>query len=366
MNAPSNPRGPRNRYQAALSTGEFVPDAAQSSAVDTLERVYQELIAYPPKSGLALRWLPGRMTRWPPVRGAYLWGGVGRGKTWLMDAFFGDLPFSRKRRTHFHRFMRDVHQRRRQYADRSDPLDPIAEDLAREARVLCFDEFYVSDIADAMILGRLTEALFERGVTLVATSNCAPDQLYQGGLQRARFLPAIERIGRHCDVLAVDGGTDYRLRDLEQLALYVTGPDLSPVQTLFRRGAPQAQANIDLEVNDRVLPAKQAGDSAAWFTFETLCTGPRGADDYIELAHLYQWIVVSDVPQLGGELENEARRFINLVDECYDRRVNLVIQAEVGVDALYCGQRLRFEFERTYSRLTEMQTRAYLDEPHRA
>lgn len=366
MNSAATNAGPRQRYQRALDSGAFVADPAQAKAVDTLERVYRELVAYPPKSGLALRWLPSRMTRWPPVRGAYLWGGVGRGKTWLMDAFFDDLPFGRKRRTHFHRFMRDVHQRRRNYAERSDPLDPIAEDLAREARVLCFDEFYVSDIADAMILGRLTEALFERGVTLVATSNCAPDQLYRGGLQRARFLPAIERLNRHCEVLNVDGGTDYRLRDLDQLALYVTGPDTTALKALFDRLAPQANRNVALDINDRSLPATAAGESAAWFTFSTLCMGPRSSDDYIELAHLYQWIVLSEVPQLGGNLENEARRFINLVDECYDRRVNLVIQADVSVESLYSGQRLRFEFERTYSRLTEMQTRAYLDEPHRA
>ncbi|WP_348672242.1 cell division protein ZapE [uncultured Abyssibacter sp.] len=356
--------GPRARYDAALATGDFEPDAAQARAVDVLERVYRELLAYPPKSGFALRWLPTRMTRWPPVRGAYLWGGVGRGKTWLMDAFFADLPFERKRRTHFHRFMRDVHQRRTRYADRSDPLEPIAEDLAQSARVLCFDEFYVSDIADAMILGRLTEALFERGVTLVATSNCAPDMLYRNGLQRARFLPAIERIQRHCDIVAVDGATDYRLRDLEQLTFYVTGDDLATVRTLFKRVEPDAVSQPELDINDRRLRAEAAGDGAAWFTFDTLCTGPRGSDDYIELAHLYQWLVLTGVPQLTRELENETRRFINLVDECYDRRVKLVIQADAPVESLYVGERLRFEFQRTYSRLTEMQTRDYLELPH--
>lgn len=356
--------GPKARYEAALASGGFEPDTAQARAVDSLERVYRELLAYPPKAGFALRWLPSRMTRWPPVHGAYLWGGVGRGKTWLMDAFFADLPFDRKRRTHFHRFMRDVHQRRTQYADRSDPLEPIAEDLAKSARVLCFDEFYVSDIADAMILGRLTEALFERGVTLVATSNCSPDMLYRGGLQRARFLPAIERIQRHCDVIAVDGTTDYRLRDLEQLALYVVGEALAPIRTLFNRIAPDAAPDQTLEINDRPLRAEAAGDGAAWFRFETLCMGPRGSDDYIELAHLYQWLVVTAVPQLNGELDNETRRFINLVDECYDRRVKLVIQADAPVESLYLGERLRFEFERTYSRLTEMQTRDYLEQPH--
>lgn len=359
------PKGPRARYNQVVESGEFTADAAQEQGVDTLERIYRELIDTPARSARPRRWLRRADTCWPAVRGAYLWGGVGRGKTWLMDGFFADLPPSRARRTHFHRFMRDVHRRRATYADVSDPLEPVAEDIAHAARVLCFDEFYVSDIADAMILGRLTEALFDRGVTLVATSNCEPEQLYTGGLQRARFLPAIERILAHCDVVNVDGGVDYRLRELDQMPLYSHGEGNEDMAALFNRLAPRHTVDTEIEINDRTITARAAGDSAVWFDFDALCRGPRSADDYIELATLFQWVIVSDVPQLDRNLENAARRFINLVDECYDRRVNLAVHAAAAVDALYVGKKLAFEFQRTRSRLTEMQSVDYLEQPHR-
>ena len=360
---------PLQAYQAALATGDFVEDSAQARAVAELERAHSELVAYPPKPDLRNRFarkLLGRdMVRWPPVQGVYLWGGVGRGKTWLMDAFFDSLPFERKRRTHFHRFMRDVHRRRAALTDTQDPLDTVADDIAKQARVLCFDEFFVSDIADAMILGRLTQALFERGVTLVATSNCSPDMLYRDGLQRAKFVPAIERLQAHCTVLNVDGGNDYRMRALQAQALYVVGDGHAELTSAFTKiDAVPGTPDTTVEINGRNIPAKRLGETCAWFSFDALCGGPRSADDYIELAKEFQWLLLSGVPVLDGDLENEARRFITLVDECYDRNVKLMLAAAAPLDGLYVGKRLAFEFERTQSRLTEMQSDAFLSRPH--
>lgn len=363
---------PQQQYAQALASGDFVADPAQADAVAALERVHRELLAYPPKPGLRnrlARKLAGRdMVRWPPVTGVYMWGGVGRGKTWLMDSFFDTLPFDRKRRTHFHRFMRDVHARRAQHADTRDPLGPVADSIAREARVLCFDEFFVSDIADAMILGRLTQALFERGVTLVATSNCAPHMLYRDGLQRARFVPAIERIEAHCDVLNVDGGNDYRMQALQSQPLYLTDPPTTADTALadaFNKIDPTpGTPDTTLDINGRDIPARRVGETAVWFGFDALCGGPRSADDYIEIAREFQWVLLSGVPQLDGDLENEARRFITLIDECYDRNVKVMLAAAAPLPALYAGNRLTFEFERTQSRLTEMQSQAFLQRPH--
>ena len=363
---------PQQRYDAALASGAFTRDAAQATAVDALQRVHRELLAYPPKPDLRnrlARKLMGRdMVRWPPVTGVYMWGGVGRGKTWLMDSFFDTLPFARKRRTHFHRFMRDVHARRARHADTQDPLSPVADSIAREARVLCFDEFFVSDIADAMILGRLTQALFERGVTLVATSNCAPDMLYRDGLQRAQFLPAIERLETQCEVLNVDGGHDYRLRALQSQPLYLTDPpavaDAALADAFAKIDPTPGTADTTLEINGRDIPARRVGETAVWFGFDALCGGPRSADDYIEIAREFQWLLLSDVPQLDGDLENEARRFITLIDECYDRNVKVMLAAAEPLPKLYAGKRLAFEFERTQSRLTEMQAEEFLQRPH--
>lgn len=360
---------PQQAYQAALAGGDFVADAAQAEAVAALEHVYGELIAYPPKpdlrNRLAKKLLGREMVRWPPVQGVYMWGGVGRGKTWLMDAFFDSLPFQRKRRTHFHRFMRDVHKRRAALTDTPDPLDVVADDIAKQARVLCFDEFFVSDIADAMILGRLTQALFERGVTLVATSNCAPDMLYRDGLQRAKFVPAIERLEAHCRVLNVDAGNDYRMRALQAQPLYLLGDGHAELAGAFAKIDPVAGTpDTQIEINGRDIPVKRLGETAAWFDFDALCGGPRSADDYIELAKEFQWLLLSGVPVLDGDLDNEARRFITLVDECYDRNVKMMLSAAAPLDALYVGKRLAFEFERTQSRLTEMQSDEFLSRPH--
>ena len=361
MAAADLPAAPRARYDADLRSGRISADPAQQGAVAALQQVYEALLAAPPKKRL------GKL-RWPPVQGLYLWGGVGRGKTWLMDAFYESLPFTRKYRTHFHRFMQEVHERRRKYQQRQDPLGLIAAEFAQQARVLCFDEFFVSDIADAMILGRLTEGLFEHGVTLVATSNTPPDDLYKDGLQRQNFLPAIVRLKQHCAVLKVDGGVDYRLRVLEQAEIYHSPLDAAAERNLadyFRRIAPDAgQADGKLSLHGRKIAARRLGEGVAWFDFDALCKGPRGAADYTELARLYHTVLLSQVPQLTAALENEARRFVTLVDEFYDHAVKLILSAAVPLERLYAGELLRFEFQRTQSRLTEMRSHDYLAREH--
>ena len=368
MPAPSAPAvdaSPRERYQHALQQPGFVADAAQAQAVEALQRVYEELLAKPPRK----RFGRSRMI-WPPVRGLYLWGGVGRGKTQLMDLFYDALPFSRKRRTHFHRFMLDVQQRLKKLGNERDPLLRIADDIAAETRVLCFDEFFVSDIADAMILGRLFEALFNRGIVLVATSNVVPDQLYKDGLQRQNFLPAIEQLKTHVVVLNVDAGVDYRLRSLHGAELYLcpdTAANRDKLAAHFRLLAPHGECkDSELLVNDRPIRAHCVADGAAWFEFNELCEGPRSASDYIELARTCHSIVLTGLRQLSAQDEDAARRFITLVDELYDRGVKLLIGAAVPVAEIYKGKRLVFEFERTRSRLTEMQSEEYLAKSHLA
>lgn len=349
---------PRERYRADLERPDFQHDPAQAQAVDALERVYQELIGTPPSR---LR------RRWVPVRGLYLWGDVGRGKTYLMDCFFESLPFTRKHRTHFHRFMQGVHEARKKYKNERDPLRLIARDLGK-TRVLCFDEFYVSDVADAMILGQLTTALFAQGVTLIATSNIAPDNLYKDGLQRARFLPAVDRIQRRCQVMHLDNGIDYRWRALEDARLYhhsTNGAAHAQLDHYFQLIAQGSkQKNADLTVRGRTIHTQSLAEDVVWFNFDALCTGARSADDYSELARCFHTVLLEDIPVLTGEQDDSTRRLINLVDEFYDRGVKLIISAEAAPEDLYTGKRLAFEFRRTISRLHEMGSREYLQRAH--
>ncbi len=354
---------PQQRYQADLAREGFTADPAQARAVQELERIQADLIRQKPRRGA----LGGRLG-WPAVRGLYLWGGVGRGKTYLMDCFYDSLPFTRKRRTHFHRFMHAVHEARRQYPDAQDPMAKVAAEIAAQSRVLCFDEFFVSDIADAMILARLLEVLFEHGVTLIATSNIAPDGLYKDGLQRQRFLPAIELLKRHTLVMHVDGGTDYRLRVLERAELYHhpldTQADIN-LQEYFDAIAPEpGVANAKLRLHGRDLATRHRADGVLWMDFHALCQGPRGTADYAEIARCFHTVLLSGIPRLDHELEDESRRFVNLVDEFYDRGVKLILSAAEPLECLYQGERLRFEFQRTESRLREMQSRQYLARPH--
>ncbi len=358
-------------YTRALAARSFAPDAAQLAAVAVLERVRRGLIARPGRRAGLLpalqRRLRGRTDE--PVRGAWLWGDVGRGKTFVMDVFFDSLPFPEKLRHHFHRLMYRVHGRLKALRGAEDPLEIVAGELAAQARVICFDEFYVADIADAMLLGNLLDALFRRGVTLVATANTPPDDLYRGGLQRQRFLPAIELLHRHTEVLRVDGASDYRLRALEQAELYHAPLDAAADAHLarwFEALAPDAgTAGQPIEINGRDIPTRRRADGVAWFDFAALCAGPRSQDDYIEIARAFQAVLVSAVPRLDEARENEARRFIALVDEFYDRRVKLILSAATPIAGLYTGSRVAREFERTRSRLLEMQSHEYLAAPHR-
>jgi cell division protein ZapE len=356
-------------YRRRVDKGELAVDAAQARAVEALERLYRDLLRAPPRRGLRQRLakLAGK-TR-APVRGLYLWGSVGRGKTFVMDLFYNALPFAEKRRQHFHRFMADVHERLKKHRDVENPLELVADEIAADTRVLCFDEFAVSDIADAMLLGGLLAGLFARGVTLAATSNIVPDQLYSGGLQRQRFLPTIVLLKEHVTVVHVDGSVDYRLRALERADVYQTPVGATAEQRLaefFDSIAPdEGDQGGARELLGRRIDYRRAADGVIWFDFEAICDGPRSKDDYIELSRLYQTVLVSNVPRFDATLENQARRFIALVDEFYDRRVKLILTAAAPARELYRGERLRRDFLRTQSRLEEMQSHDYLAEAHR-
>lgn len=356
---------PLARYQHDLLNPDFVADPAQKIAVGHLQRLFDELVS----ANKPRNWLSKQFKTPKAVKGLYFWGGVGRGKTYLMDTFFESLPFEQKMRLHFHRFMRRVHQELRLLKDQKNPLESVADHLASETRILCFDEFFVSDIADAMILGSLMEKLFARGVSLVATSNIVPDRLYENGLQRERFLPAIAVLKANVDVINVDGGTDYRLRILEQAELYHWPLDAEAEHSLttsFNNLSTElAKENSILEIEGRHIPVKRIADNIAWFDFTALCDGPRSQNDYIELAKEYHAIILSNIPALHKGIDDQVRRFVNLVDEFYDRNVKLVVSAEKPLTELYSGGRLDFEFQRTQSRLLEMQSCEYLAKPHR-
>jgi len=360
---------PIERYRRDLQREDFLPDSAQAQAVDLLEALYQQLVAAPVRRGLKQRLGLSRGGRAP--QGLYFWGGVGRGKTYLMDNFFESLPFAQKRRYHFHRFMRRVHAELKTLAGTKNPLRGVADRLAGEARVICFDEFFVTDITDAMLLGGLMTELFERGVTLVATSNIIPDGLYKNGLQRQRFLPAIALIKERCQVVNVDGGTDYRLRTLEQAPLYhspLGAAADAAMETMFAKLVPaegEIREAVRLEVENRPILCLRVAEDIAWFDFAALCEGPRSQNDYIELAREFHAVLVGNIPQMGRSNDDAARRFVNMIDEFYDRQVKVVVSAAVPLLDLYSGGRLEFEFQRTASRLLEMQSHEYLARPHR-
>ncbi len=359
---------PVEKYQQLLADPQFFEDPEQRRVVDLLEALFQILRA----RGRRGQGLFGRFTRKAetPVMGLYLWGGVGRGKTMLMDLFYECLPPADRLRMHFHRFMHRVHGELNGLSGTSDPLKVVADRIAGETRVLCFDEFFVSDIGDAMILGELLECLFERGVTLVATSNVAPDDLYENGLQRRRFLPAIEAIKCHTRVHCLDSETDYRLRVLERAEIYHVPLDAAAEKSLsasFHALAPDTpKEKVALDIANRTINARMVAEDVAWFDFSELCEGPRSQNDYIELSRIFHAVLVSNVRRFTGRDEDAARRFISLVDEFYDRNVKLILSADAPIEDLYAGERLRFEFERTKSRLLEMQSHEYLGRTHLA
>ncbi|WJV54281.1 cell division protein ZapE [Prodigiosinella aquatilis] len=370
---------PLTLYQQALSAQEYQPDEVQYQTVIRLDNIHQELVKHvqdiqTPPTGLLGKWrswLGGREETTTPVQGLYMWGGVGRGKTWLMDLFFHGLPSKRKLRLHFHRFMLRVHEELNQLQGQENPLEKVADGFKSETDVLCFDEFFVSDITDAMLLAELLSALFLRGITLVATSNIPPDELYRNGLQRSRFLPAIDLIKQHCDILNVDAGIDYRLRTLTQAHLYLTPLNASTETTMrqiFSRlsGQKITTAGPVLEINHRPLATLSAGDGVVAVDFSTLCIEARSQNDYIALSRLYHSVLLHNVTVMGTKEENTARRFLALVDEFYERRVKLIISAQVPMFDLYQGEHLKFEYQRCLSRLQEMQSEEYLRQPHLA
>lgn len=353
------------RYQQQLQREGFEADSAQAEAMQALQAVYEQLMAMQQRRpSFADRFR--KKNTWP--RGLYMWGGVGRGKTFLMDNFYEALPMQKKVRIHFHRFMQQVHAELKKLGQVQDPLPKVAETIAGNARVICFDEFFVTDITDAMLLGGLFEALFQQGITLVATSNIEPDGLYKNGLQRERFLPAIAALKTHCQVMNVDGGTDFRLRTLEQAQIYHCPISEATQQQLadeFAQLAPgTVKLDFDISINERPLRCQRLAEDVVWFDWATLCDGPRSQNDYIELARQFHTVILSDVPVMNWEMENQARRFINLVDEFYDRNVKLIISAAAAITDIYSGQRVAFEIERTQSRLLEMQSTEYLARPH--
>lgn len=359
----------RQSYESALVAHGLVPDEAQQRVVDRLDQLQSDILAQTSSFSKLRRWLPGPADR-PTPRGIYLWGGVGRGKTYLMDLFFASLDIERKKRIHFHRMMSDVHARLKKISGTEDPLDQVAADIASEISVLCFDEFFVSDIGDAMILGRLLEGLFDRDVILVTTSNAKPDDLYRDGLQRQRFLPAIAALEEHTDIIELDGGTDYRLRLFSEAGTYLTpANEIAHVKLTHyfdEIASGDARSDHEIEILGRKLTTRHCAKGIAWFDFMEICDGPRSQEDYIEIARWYPTVIISDVPVLTGKLDDPARRFVALVDEFYDRKVKLVLSAAAGADAIYQGNRLEFEFQRTSSRLIEMQSAEYLHAPHLA
>ncbi len=359
------------RYRADLLKEGFSYDPAQEAIVELLQDLYDRLLARDSASSGGLQSLWGRLKGIAPEpeKGLYLWGGVGRGKTYLVDMFYESLPDTRKMRVHFHRFMQRVHAELIALDGEKNPLEAVAERMSNEARLICFDEFFVTDIADAMILGGLMEALFKRGVTLVATSNIIPAKLYENGLQRQRFLPVIALVEKHTQIVNLDTDVDYRLRTLQQAELYHFPLDAEAdinLRACFDQLAPEQGKNWErIQINDRYLSSRCVAEDVIWFDFAELCDGPRSQNDYIEVARIYHAVLISGVPTLGVSTDDQARRFINLVDEFYDRSVKLVLAAESPLLELYSGGRLEFEFQRTLSRLQEMQSLEYLAREHK-
>jgi len=344
---------------------DIVLDGAQAAALARLQRLYDELVAFKRARQSLFRWLNPPT----PPRGVYFWGGVGRGKSFLMDAFYAAVPLRRKTRVHFHAFMRGVHEELKTLKREEDPLATVAARIARRHRLVCFDEFHVSDVADAMILGRLLTALFAPGVVFVMTSNYRPDDLYPDGLQRHNLLPTIALLKQWLDVIEVDGGTDYRLRELEHAACYYTplsNATDAELATLFERMRPGPDEDPRLAIEGRILKARKRAGSLVWFDFATLCEGPRSQLDYLEIARRFAVVIVTGVPRLTPDMGDAARRFTWLVDVLYDHRVKLLLSAAVPAEELYRQGPNNQEFPRTVSRLIEMRTHEYMALPHQA
>ncbi|MDP1612886.1 MAG: cell division protein ZapE [Sulfuritalea sp.] len=352
-------------FNAALTARGIKADPAQQVAAQRLQRFYDELLALKAARRGKLRKL---LVRPDLPRGVWFWGGVGRGKSFLMDCFFAAVPYERKRRVHFHAFMREIHESLRAHRNESDPLAKVAARIARETRLMCFDEFHVSDIADAMMLGRLMPALFDAGVVFCITSNYPPDGLYPNGLQRELFLPTIALLRRQLDVIEIDAGIDYRLRALEQAQVYIASDDAAAgavIEQTFRKISGGPGHTQPLEVLGRRLPVLHRAPGVIWFDFATLCGGPRSQNDYLWLANRHHTLFLSKVPKMDAGMASEARRFTWLVDVLYDHRVKLIVGAACPAEDLYTQGVQAGEFKRTVSRLIEMRSLEYLASPHR-
>ncbi|WP_028999201.1 cell division protein ZapE [Azohydromonas australica] len=355
----------RALYEQTLAERGFKADAAQLRAIEALERCENEWIAYKARRSNAIT----KLIRRPPIpHGVYMFGGVGRGKSFLMDCFFQSVPLKRKTRLHFHEFMREVHRQLQDLKGTVNPLDELGKRIARRYRLICFDEFHVADVTDAMILHRLLEALFANRVSIVTTSNFHPDGLYPNGLHRDRILPAIELLKANMEVLNVDAGTDYRRRTLEHVKLYhcPLGPQAdAEMARAFEELAEAKEEDPVLNIEQRVLQARRRAGGVVWFDFKTLCGGPRSQNDYLEIASRFHTVLLSDVPHMPVRLASEARRFTWLVDVLYDRRCKFILSAAVPPEQLYTEGPLAHEFPRTVSRLNEMQSKEFLELEHR-
>jgi cell division protein ZapE len=352
-------------FNAALMTRGIEADHAQQTAAVRLQKYYDELVAFKAVRRSSLRKILMRPTL---PRGVWFWGGVGRGKSFLMDCFFASVPYKRKRRVHFHAFMHEIHESLKAHRNESDPLGKVAQRIAGETRLMCFDEFHVSDIADAMILGRLMEALFQAGVLFCITSNYPPDGLYPNGLHRNRFLPTIELLNKQLDVVEIDAGIDYRLRNLVQDDVYLvpnSASSLGKMEAVFIGIAGGEGHSRSMEIAGRDVPVIARAPGVLWFDFATLCGGPRSQTDYLELADRHHTIFLSAVPRMKADQSSEARRFTWLVDVLYDHRTKLIVCAECPAEQLYSEGTQATEFQRTVSRLIEMRSREYLESPHR-
>ena len=355
----------REAYQAELKARGYQSDPAQLRAIDALQRCADDWAAYKDKRSNSFKKLFNK----PDIpKGVYMYGGVGRGKSFLMDCFYNAVPIRRKTRLHFHEFMREVHRELAGLKGTVNPLDELGKRMARKFKLICFDEFHVADITDAMILHRLLAALFDNGVGFVTTSNFKPDDLYPGGLHRERILPAIELLNQRMEVVNVDNGTDYRRRTLEQVELYHTplGPEAdAAMNEAFTRLASGGDEDPVLHIEAREIKARRRAGGVVWFDFKQLCGGPRSQNDYLEMASQFHTLLLSDVPHMPVRMASEARRFTWLVDVLYDRRVKFILSAEVAPELLYTEGPLAHEFPRTVSRLNEMQSAEYLALPHR-
>ncbi len=353
-------------YQQELAKRGYGSDAAQQAAIDRLQRCQSEWLSYKEVRSSKL----AKIMRFPDLpRGVYMWGGVGRGKSFLMDCFYESSPVEKKTRLHFHEFMREVHRELQELRGKANPLDILGKNIAKRYRLICFDEFHVSDVADAMILYKLLDSLFKNRVQFVMTSNYRPDLLYPDGLHRDRILPAIALLQEKLDIMNVDAGVDYRQKVMEQVKAYYSplGPETSATMSKVFESVAEAHDEQDptLHIEAREIRAVRRAGGVAWFDFKTLCGGPRSQNDYLEIANLFHTVLLSEVPYMPPKMASEARRFTWLIDVFYDHKVKLIISAEVAAELLYTEGQMANEFHRTVSRIIEMQSKEYLEAPRR-